>query len=122
MNILFTKKGNPIKSDLIKKSVTSFGNSYNHTVWEIIKNSENRINQKVFFENVANLMSKFKMTRSGPFKGVRFSNGRVEDPNEQVAACWERIGDDLVKLRNFLDRHEKNRSRVLIEISPFEVL
>ena len=118
MKILVTKKGNPIKSEYIRKSITNFGNNYNKTVWEIIKNSKNGINQQIFFENVAKLMPKFKMTRSGPFKGVTFSDGRIEDPNGQVAACWARIGDDVVKLRNFLGLHEKNRSRVLVEISP----
>lgn len=118
MIVLFIKKGTPIKPDSIRNSITTFGNNYNQTVREIIKNSENGINKQIFSRNVAILMTKFKMTRSGPFKGVKFSDGKVEDPNEQIATCWERIGNDVVKLRNFLIQHEKNRSRVLVEISP----
>ncbi|HUS89789.1 MAG TPA: hypothetical protein VMW91_10615, partial [Desulfosporosinus sp.] len=47
---------------------------------------------------------------------VKYLVGRVKDPNGQIAACWEGIGNNAVKLRNFLDLHKKDRARVLIEM------
>lgn len=116
MKILFNKQGTPIKANRIKENVATFGQSYNATVLEIIKNSEDGISPKVFYENVAKLMPNFKMTRQGPFKGVDFSGGIVQDPNGQIAACWAGVGNKTIKLRNFLDQHKKTRARVLVEI------
>ena len=54
----------------------------------------------------------------GPFKGVTFSDGKIEDPNGQIAACWKGVGNNTVKLKDFLDRQNKKiRARVLVEIS-----
>lgn len=63
MKILFNRKGNPIKSETIKNSISNFGNSYNETVQEIIKNSDTGVDRKIFFQNVAKLMPNFKRTR-----------------------------------------------------------
>jgi len=116
MNILFDNRSNPLKADYIKKCIEGFGESYNATVCEIINNSRKGIDEEIFFKNVATLMPNFKMTRAGPFKGVKYSIGKVKDPNGQIAACWEGISNNAVKLRNFLDLHKKDRARVLIEI------
>lgn len=118
MKILFNKSGNPIKPGVIGNAISNFGNSYNKTVREIIVNSRNGVDRNIFFQNVAKLMSNFKMTRQGPFKGIRYSNGKVIDPNGQIATCWEGIGDSAVELRNFLDKKRTgSRARVLVEIS-----
>ncbi|MBW2035337.1 MAG: hypothetical protein JRI94_17470 [Deltaproteobacteria bacterium] len=123
MKILFNKKGNPIKPGLISNAISNFGNSYNETVREVINNSRPCMNRKIFFENVAKLMPNFKMTRQGPFKGVNFSGGVVQDPKGQIADCWQGIGDIAVELRNVLDRqHKISRTRILVEISPLEQL
>jgi hypothetical protein len=118
MRILFNKIGNPIKSGLITSAIRNFGNSYNETVRGIIINSRNGIDREIFFQNVARLMPNFKMTRQGPFKGIYYSDGKAIDPNGQIAACWEGIGDNAVKLRGFLDKKRTgSRARVLVEIS-----
>jgi hypothetical protein len=116
LKILFNRQGIPIKANLIKEDVATFGKSYNATVLGIIKNSEDGISPKVFYENVAILMPNFKMTRAGPFKGINCSGGIVHDPNGQITSCWERIGNDVIQLRNFLDGHKKGRARVFVEI------
>jgi hypothetical protein len=100
----------------IRHSIIDFGHSYNETVWEIIKKSHIKINRKIFFENVATLMPNFKMTRAGPFKGINCSGGIVHDPNGQIASCWERIGNEVIQLRDFLNGHKKARARVLVEM------
>ena len=116
VKILFDRNGNPMSPESIRQSIINFGHSYNETVWEIIKNSHIELNRKIFFENVATLMPNFKMTRQGPFKGIDYSGGIVQDPNGQIAACWVRVGNKTIKLRNFLDQHKKTRARVLVEI------
>ena len=117
MKILFRKRGNPLKADFIKKCIMGFGESYNATVREIMNNSHEGINRKIFFKNVATLLPNFGMTRAGPFKGVNYSGGIVHDPNGQIAACWEGVGNKAVQLRNSLDRQNKTRARVLVEVS-----
>jgi len=117
MNILFDNRSNSLKADYIKKCIAGFGESYNATVCEIINNSRKGINEEIFFKNVATLMPNFKMTRAGPFKGVKYMVGGVKDPNGQIAACWEGIGNNAVKLRNFLDLHKKDLFAVLPEVA-----
>jgi len=118
LKILFNKKGNPATPESIRSSIINFGNSYNETIREIIVNSRNGVDRKIFFQNVAKLMPNFKMTRQGPFKGVSYSNGIAKDPKGQIADCWEGIGDSAVKLREFLDKKRtESRARVLVEIS-----
>ena len=118
MQILFNKKGNPLKPNLISSAIENFGNSYNETVHEIIVNSRDCVDRKIFFQNVAKLMPNFKMTRQGPFKGIRYSDGKVIDPNGKIAACWEGIENRAVKLREFLDeKRTESRARVLVEMS-----
>ena len=82
-------------------------------------NSRNGVDRKIFFQNVGKLLPNFKMTRQGPFKGVSYSSGMVKDPNGQIKACWEGVGDSAVKLRDFLNQENpESRARVLVEISP----
>jgi len=118
MKILFNKKGNPIKPGAISTAISNFGNSYNETVQDIIVHSRNGVDRKIFFENVAKLMSNFKMTRQGPFKGIYYTDGKVIDPNGQIAACWKGVGDSAIKLREFLDeKRTGSRARALVEMS-----
>jgi len=62
LKILFNKQDTPIKANRIKENVATFGQSYNATVLEIIKNSEDGISPKVFYENVAKLMPNLRKT------------------------------------------------------------
>ena len=118
MKILFKENGKPIESRVITTCISDFGNSYNETVREIIVKSGKGVDWEIFQQNVARLMPNFKMTRQGPFKGVSYSSGVVEDPKGQIAACWEAIGDSALKLRHFLDEERaESRARVLVEIS-----
>ena len=117
VKILIDRNGNPMSPESIKRSIINFGHSYNETVRGVISNSRTSVNREIFFENVAKLMPNFSMTRQGPFKGVNYAGGRVQDPNGQIGACWEGVGNKAVQLRNSLDRQNKTRARVLVEIS-----
>jgi len=118
MQILFNGRGKPIKADDVKKSISVFGYGYNVTVQFVIDNSETLLDKRIFFENVARLMPNFKMTRGGPFRGVTYSEGRVQDPKGQISSCWKGIGIDLLQVRKVIDaHHRKNRSRALVDMS-----
>lgn len=118
MKILFNKQGNPLKVKDIKRNIDAFGESYNRTVQKIIDNSHSGLSQIVFKQNLAILMPNFKMTRAGPFKGVKYLDGSVRDPNGQIAACWTDIGNEVVQIRKFIDKKNRSRrARALVEIS-----
>lgn len=119
MHILFNKKGYPIKPNVIRKSVNEFGYGYNETVRKVIVNLSNGVNRHIFRKNVAILMPNFKMTRSGPFKGIQYVGGKVIDPNKQITACWREIGDSAIGLSDFLrEKGAGPRTRILVEMSP----
>ena len=118
MKILFDQSGNPLSPVAIKNDVDRFGVSYTATVHDIIRRSQSHLAKDIFFKNVAQLMANFKMTRSGLFKGVKYLSGTVQDPNDQVAACFSIVGSDTIHLRNYLSQQNvSHRSRLLVEIS-----
>lgn len=116
--VLHNTYGNPYGIKHIKNCVAKFGESYKNTVQEVIRNTSNGVNKRVFFENVSKLMANFKMTRSGPFKGVQYSDGNLKDPNRIVASCWEIANQNIIQIRKFIDEKNKGeRGRALIELS-----
>ncbi len=118
MNILFDKAGSPFTVQDISDSVNKFGRSYNFTVYSVIKRSQCGGSQDVFFKNVAQLMPNFKMTRVGPFKGVKYQNSTFVDPSGIIALCWSKIGHDAIQLSNYLvQQGMTNRNRILVDIS-----
>lgn len=117
MKILFNKRGNPRTAKEIKTCVADFGGGYNRIVCKVIESSKDGLNKDVFRQNVAILMPNFLMTRAGPFKGVDFVHGTVEDPKGQIAGCWDTVGNRVVQLRGYLDRQRKgSRVRVLVDM------
>ncbi len=118
MKILFSKRGHPRTAKEIKTCVESFGGGYNRIVCRVIESSEDGLNKDVFRQNVAILMPNFLMTRAGPFKGVDYIHGIVNDPKGQIAACWDVIGERTVQLRGFVDEQRRgSRTRGLVEMS-----
>lgn len=118
MKILFEENGNPYTPQCIEECVTDFGKGYNRTVSKAIENSNGGLNKEVFCRNVAMLMPNFLMGRAGPFKGVKYLNGRVSDPKKIISKCWQSIGEQSVELRGFIDdRNRGNRLRALLTMS-----
>ena len=70
-DILF-KKGKPIPPPKISGLIDDFGKSYNATVRNIIQNTE-VLNEEIFKLNAAKLLINFKMTRKGPFHGIKIT-------------------------------------------------
>jgi len=63
-------------------------------------------------------MPNFGMTRNGPFRGIRYSDGRIKDPKGQIAACWKKIGKEAVQIRDLIDAKNRSlRARAIVEIS-----
>ena len=118
MKVLFEENGSPYSSQCIQEYVTNFGKGYNRTVLKAIANSNGGLDEHIFRVNVGILMPNFLMSRAGPFKGVKYSNGRVIDPNGIISDCWNSIGEHVVALRDFIDRCNKGRrSRALMTMS-----
>ena len=123
MKILFKSNGTYYKHDEIMQCVKKFGDSYNDTVRFIINNSSKGISKSIFEENVGRLLSNFKMTRRGPFEGVRFANDKLEDPDGKVSTCWRTIGDSLIELRKEIDSLSVGaRSRFVVDVNPKDLL
>jgi hypothetical protein len=123
MKILFKANGTHYKHAEIMQCVKKFGDSYNYTVRFIINNSNEGISKPIFEENVGRLLSNFKMTRRGPFEGVKFTNGRLADPNRKVSACWRAVRKDLIEIRNEMDELKiGNRTRLVTNINQNDLL
>lgn len=118
MNILFDAKGNPIPLKQIETCVSVFVQSYRRTMQDIITRSQPGLTRNIFFQNVAQLMPNFKMTRQGCFKGVKFHRGVVQDPNGQIGNCWAVCGHDVLQIRAFLAQQPNISRRRIIADMP----
>jgi hypothetical protein len=121
MKILFDSSNNPYPVAYVKKCFKAFGSSYTSTVEKTIKDSQDGINKSVFLKNSARLLANFKMTRSGPFKGIRLSGEMVIDPNGILTDSWKILERSVLELKKFLmNRPNTTRERVLVEIAEIE--
>jgi hypothetical protein len=116
ITVLFDSRYKPLPPNLIRESINGFGDGYNKVVRQVIENSDRRLDKRVFCENVAMLMPNFKMTRQGPFKGVKIVGRSVKDPEGIIAGCWKEVGKNATALRRFLDSQNKGRVRVIVEV------
>lgn len=115
--VLFDETGSPLHPMFIKGCVSSFGSAYQATVREVIRDSDAGLDRALFLRNVAKVIVGFKMTRQGPFKGVRF-DGDIIDSKGQIERCWSAVGKGILELRAFLDRTNKSsRGRALLDVS-----
>ena len=114
--ILFYENGDPVSPRCIERILWTFPKSYREVVEPIIEESES-LNKEVFRRNVARLMPSFKMTRAGAFRGVRYENGIVMDPNDVISSCWKQIGTELRKLKEYINEEVRDRNRALVTTS-----
>jgi len=116
MNILFDAKSSPIPPEQIETCVGEFGQGYRRTVQDIISRSKPGLTRDIFSRNVAQLMPNFKMTRRGRFHGVKYEQGRVQDPKGQITTCWSACGQNVQQIRNSLGQQNINRRRILVDM------
>jgi len=112
MEILFETNGQAISPYEISNQICNFGDGYNNAVKKIIRNSEYLDNDgKIFIECAYQILSSFKMTRSGPFH---------ENPKELLRNCWLTVGTDLIEVRKSISKSGLSRDRYLVELSVQE--
>lgn len=116
-NILFNIDGYPIMPDEISKKIEDFG--YNDAVYKTICDSEHLDQDgEVFVNCTARILSNFKMTRRGPFKGIEINkNGNVINRNEILVSCWKAVGDHILEIRNSIISSGLSRDRYLLELT-----
>ena len=118
-NVLFDEAGQAIASDEIRSKIDDFG--YNDAVHRVIRNSADLDrNGEMFIRCTARILSNFRMTRSGPFRGVEIKTDGSVNRKEILLACWQRIGGDLIEIRNAIARSGYSRDRYLLELGESE--
>ena len=117
LKVLFDNTGNPFAPGDIRHSIEDFGYSYNQVVHQIIENSDGLLAKDVFCKNIATLIPNFKMTRKGPFQGIRIVKGDLQDPKGLIAHCWEEVGASAMSLKELLNQQIQGRVRVLVEMA-----
>ena len=127
--ILFKNNGKPYSSKMIRNKIDGFGNSYNNAVKDII-NLSNNLDQDgiLFIRCAARILTNFKMTRRGPFEGVKISkNGHVTG-GKILKKCWEEIGKEIFEIKSkiiktgpvpgrfLLNLDDKDREKIIQKI------
>jgi hypothetical protein len=123
-NILFDRTGSAATPEAVSERIAGFADSYKEAMHDTIQNS--RVldrNGRVFVECAARLLSSFKMTRSGPFRGVGIAqDGRVE-LEEILQDCWNGIGRHLIEIKGSIREGIEagySRDRYLLQLSEPE--
>ena len=117
MKVLFEPSGKPHSSIYISYCVAMRERHYSQAIQEITKGTENLIDFGVFSRNAVRLLVSSKMTRRGPFQGVRIFRGEIHDPEAMLDRVWDAIGKAIVELKSqLLDAGVQNRSRILVEM------
>lgn len=113
--ILFNSPGEPKSPDEISRRIDTF--EYNNAVGEVIRYSrELDRDGRIFVKCTARILSNFRMTRTGPFKGVKINKNGSVDCKEILLACWGCIGGSLIEIRNAIPRSGYARDRYLVEL------
>jgi hypothetical protein len=105
----------PFTFEEVKCCVDNFGKGYNNAARDVIKNSDDLI-EDTFTHNAARILNNFGMARSGPFQGVKPSMGKgYEDPSGNLKKCWEETKTDLRTVKDMINHAGCfPRSRTLI--------
>jgi hypothetical protein len=113
IEILIDKNGQSINPDEISEAISGFGDSYNNAVKEIIIKSRVLDGEgKVFIKCASRILSKFGMTRSGPF--------HVRSREENLRICWNEVGSDLMEINKSVFNSGLPRDRYLLELNEEE--
>jgi hypothetical protein len=111
-NILVDKDMHAVSQNEIIQLINEFGDSYTNATSKIIRDSQTLDQKGKVFINCASLiLSKFGMTRRGIF------SNNLQD---KLQACWDKIGKDLLKIRNQINNSGDSRDRYLLELTEYE--
>jgi len=110
--ILLDAKGHAISPIEISERIIAFGDSYSDATKEIINNSKVLDNDgEVFIKCASRILSKFGMTRSGPFH---------VNCNEKLRSCWNAVGANLKETNNSVLKSGLPRDRYILKLSERE--
>jgi len=110
--ILLDVNGHAISPSEINNKINDFGDSYNNTVEEIIKNTKILDNDgEIFTKYAYRILSNFGMTRRGPFQ---------KNPIERLYDCWGAVGADLIEINKSVLKSGLSRDRYLLELNVQE--
>lgn len=113
--ILFDEANLAITPHKIRERIRCFG--YNDAVHEIIQASNHLDrNGEIFIKCTARILSNFKMTRGGPFKGVRITGNGNVNHKEILLNCWNEVGDRLLEIHDSVIASGYTRGRYLLEL------
>lgn len=92
----------------ISDAISAFGSGYTRTIHQVILTTDNTdIDKAIFIENTARILSSFKMTRNGPFKGIGFdSKGQIKGPVAKLGECWVAVRSEIAALQSNLKQWE----------------
>jgi hypothetical protein len=108
--ILFKDKNSPRSQGEIKGEITKFKDDYVNTTRDLILDSaELDEDGKIFVKNGSLILSKFGMTRGGPF-AVK------ETTKATLSRCWEETGESLMNIKRVLYGSGYPRERLLVDI------
>ena len=117
MKVLFEPSGNPQSSIYISYCVARMERTYAEAVRHVINTTTKSIDFGIFSINSAKLLVASKMTRRGPFQGLRIIRGEVHDPEAILNRVWDAIGEPMAELKHrLLQAACRDRLRLLAEI------
>jgi len=112
IEILLDAKGHAISHIEISEIIKAYGDSYSDATKYIIDNSKVLDKDgEVFINCASRILSKFKMTRSGPFHG---------NYDEKLRNCWNAVGTNLIEINNSVRKSGLPRDRYILELSERE--
>ena len=117
-NILF-HRGKAIAPDEICDIITAFG--YHDAVRQIFQDSKVLDSGgDVFIKCAAHILVNFKMTRAGPFKGLRIDEHGHVTGQEKLVDCWKVVGKQLIEINKVILKSGYPRDRYLLELDEHE--
>lgn len=118
IQILFNSKKEPYSPLYIKDQIEGFGFGYNKAVVDILEWSNILDNEgEVFLRCATRILTNFKMTRNGPFKGLKLDEtGKVVN-GKILKKCWEIIGPDILEIKYSINKTRTYPGRFLLDSS-----
>jgi len=108
--ILFENIGLPRSPELVRSEIARFKNDYINTTCDLIRNSLILDEDgEPFFTNCSLILSKFGMTRNGPFSDK-------ETTTATLRSCWEKTRESLIRIKQIIIQSGHSRDRVLLEM------
>jgi hypothetical protein len=119
-HVLFTSNGHAYSPGKIREEVNGFG--YNAAIAEVIRDSVGLDTKgDVFVRCAARILTNFKMTRGGVFKGLALAKDGGVTGDELLMKCWRDVGQHVLQVRHSINESGYSRNRYLLELDDSEL-